>query len=175
MFQWLCCPAPILHLSFQEGEKNPHKEAKNLFSLLSNFFIVAHLDSFEPIELDDDIRDLYPNQMNQNGEYAVYLGINDRRFITTIMEGEDELWAYGDLINLKAFPASKFAGYPSIELPAIRGAADYILNIQPTGDDIGFSISINPQLQNRETLINKISIVLNEYHMNLEYREIDKI
>lgn len=146
-----------------------------IFSLLSNAFVVAHLDSFEPMKLDDDIRDLYPNQMNQNGEYAVYLGVNDRRLITTIMTGADELWEYGDLINLKAFPISKYAEYPSMELPSIRSAADYILNIQPTGDDIGFSISINPQLQNREALINKISIVLNEYHINLEYRRIDKI
>ena len=29
LFQWLCCLAPILHLSFSEGKKNPYKEAKN--------------------------------------------------------------------------------------------------------------------------------------------------
>ena len=146
-----------------------------IFSLLSNFFVVAHLDSFDPIELDDDIRDFYPNQTNPNGECAVCLGVNDRRFITDIMEEHDLLWDYGDLINLKAFPPSKFEGGPSIELPSIRSATDYILNIQPTGDDIGILISINPQLQSREEIIDKILIVLNEYHINLEYREIDRI
>lgn len=153
----------------------PYIERDVIFSLLSDAFVVAHLDSFDPMELDDDIRDLYPNEMNQNGEYAVYLGVNDRRLITAIMEGTDEFWEYGDLINLKAFPASKYTGYPSMALPSIRSATDYKLNIQPIGDDIGLSIAINPKLQNREEIISKIRIVLNEYHMNLEFREMDKI
>ena len=146
-----------------------------IFSLLSDSFVIAHLDSCEPIELDEDIRDFYPNIRNQNGEYAVYLGVNDRRLITSIMEGVDELWAYGDFINLKAFPASQFAAYPSMELPSLRGTDNYKLNIQPTGDDIGFSISINPQMQDPEEVLNKIRMVLNQYHVKLEYQTIGKI
>lgn len=46
LFQWLCCPAPILHLSFPEGKKNPHKEVKNhLSSALDSMRIEYNLNS----------------------------------------------------------------------------------------------------------------------------------
>jgi len=130
-------------------------------TLISGYPTIINLDSHGPIMLNDSIREKYPCEKNERGEYFICIASGDLRLITEIIEFHEDLWDYDELVNFVVFPK---------ENQGIN-ECDALYKIKPLGDNIGIQIEVNPMENADQLLKRKIEYVLERYNISVKVAE----
>lgn len=140
-----------------------HIQRDIIRSITEDFFVVAHLLSSQTDiygcieELDEGIGSLYPYQKNEKGEYFIEVMPHDRRLLTKIQD-DDLLWECGYLLHIAVF-REKQDDLNS----ALLDSAEFV--IHSFYDNIGFEIDVNNIEKYSQMIREKISYVLENYHI----------
>lgn len=130
-------------------------------ALISGHPAIVELDSYGPIALGDSIREKYPCEKNERGEYFIRLVPDDLRLVTEIIEFHEELWTYDELVNFVVFPKEN----------QDMNESNALYRIKPIGDNIGIQIEVNP-LENADQLLKrKIEYTLERYNILVKVME----
>ena len=130
-------------------------------ALIDGCFAIIVLYSHGPIALDDDIREKYPCEKNEGGEYFIRLAPDDLRLVTEIIEFHEDLWDYGELVNFVVFPKGN----------QDLNECDALYRIKPMGDNIGIQIEVNPMENADQLLKRKIEYTLERYNILVKVME----